>query len=339
MLSLWIKVLIIFISSKAYPEFDIPLMKQYVLSGKAQGTDFTIKYRAADSLVSVSELTHLFTQVDQSLSLYNPASLISQFNRGDKEVACDEYLLAVVKKSLEICAQSSGAFDITVKPLVDLWGFGPDGERHIPPKRKIRKALIGVGCSQVFLSGSMLSKKNKNVKIDCNGIAQGYTVDLLANLLEAKGIKNYMVELGGEIRVLGLNNEEIFWSIGIEGPEKNEMGDFSLTSSIRPQKGAVTTSGSYRNFFTKAGKNYSHIFNPATGYPVNNGMIAATVIAPDAITADALDNVCMVLGPEKSLRFLENYANVEAYLVFEKKDGRLADTATKGFKRYLINNK
>jgi thiamine biosynthesis lipoprotein len=331
-------MLLVLILAEEYPVPEMPLLKPYALSGKAQGTTFILKYRAIDSLVSLHDVNQLFNQVDRSLSLFDSGSLISQFNRADKEIYCDKYLLAVVKKSLEVCAQSGGAFDITVKPLVDLWGFGPAGKMQMPAREKIRKVLSLAGCSMVFLTGSKLAKKNKKVKIDCNGIAQGYTVDLLAALLESKGIENYMVELGGEIRVLGLNNDGILWSVGIEDPEKNERGDFSLTRIIRPGKGAVTTSGSYRNYFVHAGKQFSHIIDPATGYPVDNGMISATVIAPDAITADALDNVCMVLGPDASIELLQRYPNVEAYLVFKTADGRITDTSTNGFYRYIINN-
>lgn len=338
-MSLWFKILLFFISVKAYSIPDTPSLKTFVLSGKAQGTTFNIKYRSADSLVTLSEINHLFTKVDQSLSLYNPGSLISIFNKGDKEITCDEYLLAVVKKSIEICTVSDGAFDITVKPLVDLWGFGPAGEGRVPSKKKIRKALSGVGCSQLHIEGNKLLKENKSVTIDCNGIAQGYTVDLLSVLLESKGINHYMIELGGEIRVLGLNTDEQEWSIGIEGPEKNMSGEYEQSQVVLLNNGAVTTSGTYRNAFSKSGKRYSHLINPHTGYPVDNGMVSATVIATDAITADALDNVCMVLGPEASLKFLQKYPNVEAYLVFKSSDGQLTDTSTNGFKKYLRDNK
>ena len=338
-MSLWFKILFFFVSAKSFPPQDMPSLKSFLLSGKAQGTTFNIKYRAADSLVTSGDVNHLFAEVDMSLSVYNPESLISKFNNGDKEIICDEYLLAVVKKSIEICTASGGAFDITVKPLVDLWGFGPAGKNGVPSGRKIRKALSGVGCGQLHLEGYRLAKKNKKVQIDCNGIAQGYTVDLLSALLESKGIKNYMVELGGEIRVLGSNEKEQDWSIGMEGPVKNIAGGYDQTRVLRLGNGAVTTSGTYRNAFSKAGKQYSHLINPHTGYPVDNGMVSATVIAPDAFTADALDNVCMVLGPLASLKLLQQYPNVEACLVFKSADGQLADTLTNGFKKYLIGSR
>lgn len=324
-----------FITVNAYPSRDMHLLKSFTLTGKAQGTSFQIRYRAEESLVSAEEVNQLFSRIDHSLSLYDPESLISQFNRSDNEMISDEFLSFVVHKSLTICAQSNGAFDITVKPLVDLWGFGQRSEKNIPARKEIRKALSLVGCGQVYMKGSSLIKKQKGVQIDCNGIAQGYSVDLLAGLLEKKGINNYLVELGGEIRLLGLNDEELPWSVGIEGPEKNALGNYTLSRKIRPIAGAVTTSGSYRNYFQEGGKKYSHIINPSRGYPVDNGMISATIIAPDAITADALDNVCMVLGPQASIEFLRRFTNVEAYLVFETKGGQLADTSTIGFSRYL----
>jgi thiamine biosynthesis lipoprotein len=315
----------------------MPLLQTFIISGSAQGTTFEIKYRASDSLLSESEVYQLFRRVDQSLSLYNPESLICLFNRADKEIDCDQYLLPVIQKSLEICRQSGGAFDITIKPLVYLWGFGPGEKKNIPLEKDIHYALTNIGCNKVFLTGSKLVKENKRVEIDCNGIAQGYTVDLLSALIESKGIQNYLVELGGEIRVLGLTEKELPWSIGIESSEINEMGTHPITFIIRPGNGAITTSGSYRNYFTKGEKKYSHIINPASGYPISNGMVSATVMAPDAITADALDNVCMVLGPYAAISFLKEYANVEAYLVFEKPDGRLADTSTSGFSRFVAH--
>lgn len=335
MTSCWLFLLMTISLAKEFLNSNLPSLQTFVLSGSAQGTTYEIKYRASNSVLSDPELKALFSRVDQSLSLYNPESLICVFNRSEKEITCDAYLLAVIQKSLEVCRQSSGAFDITVKPLVDLWGFGPGGEKTIPSEADIRKFLSFSGCSKVFLSGSKLIKENKRVQIDCNGIAQGYTVDLIAGLIESKGITHYMVELGGEIRVLGLNDKELPWSIGIESSTISDMGIHPVTIVIRPGKGAVTTSGSYRNYFGKGRKKYSHIINPETGYPISNGMVSATVIAPDAITADALDNVCMVLGPEGSLQFLKKYTNVEAYLVFEMADGRLADTSTVGFNRLL----
>jgi thiamine biosynthesis lipoprotein len=321
-------------SAKAFLFSDLPSLQTYVLSGYAQGTTYEIKYRANNIELSEKELKALFSKVDQSLSIYNPESLISVFNLSEKEITCDAYLLTVVQKSLEVCRQSNGAFDITLKPLIDLWGFGPGGEKAIPSESDIWKFLSFTGCNKVFLSGSKLIKENKRVQIDCNGIAQGYTVDLISALMESKGILHYIVELGGEIRVLGLNEKELPWSIGIESSNINDMGNHPVTLVIRPEKGAVTTSGSYRNYFSKGEKKYSHMINPETGYPISNGMISATVMAPDAITADALDNVCMVLGPETALKFLKQYTNVEAYLVFEKPDGKLADTATRGFSRF-----
>jgi FAD:protein FMN transferase len=339
MISYWLFLLMTITSAKAFLHNDLPSLQTFVLSGSAQGTTYEIKYRAGNSVLSEAELKALFSRVDQSLSLYNPESQISVFNRSEKEITCDQYLLPVIHKSLEVCRQSNGAFDITVKPLVDLWGFGANGKKTIPSKADIRKVLSNTGCNKVFLTGSKLIKESKSVQIDCNGIAQGYTVDLLSELIESKGVNHYMIELGGEIRVLGLNDKELPWSVGIESSEINVMGNHPVSLIVRLEKGAVTTSGSYRNSFGKGGKKYSHIINPATGYSISNGMVSATVIAPDAITADALDNVCMVLGPEASIRFLKQYANVEAYLVFEMADGRLADTLTGGFNKYLVRNK
>ncbi len=339
MITCWMFLFMTISAAKAFLFPGLPSLQTFVLTGFAQGTSYEIKYRAGNNVLSESELKVLFREVDQSLSLYNPESLISVFNRSEKEITCDAFLLTVIQKSMEVCRQSNGAFDITIKPLIDLWGFGQRGKKTIPSDADIGKVLSLIGCNKVFLSGSKLIKENKRVQIDCNGIAQGYTVDLISALMESKGVMHYMVELGGEIRVLGLNDQEQPWSIGIESSKINEMGNHPVKLVIRPEKGAVTTSGTYRNSFSQEGKKYSHLINPESGFPVSNGMISATVIAPDAITADALDNVCMVLGPAASLKFLHQYANVEAYLVFEKADGNISDTTTPGFSRYLVKSK
>ncbi|MBD0353377.1 MAG: FAD:protein FMN transferase, partial [Flavisolibacter sp.] len=171
-----------------------------------------------------------------------------------------------------------------------------------------------------------------------NGIAQGYTVDVLAALLEKKGIRNYLVEVGGEIRVKGHKQPggEPF-TVGIESPNINGLDPSPLQRTIHLEQGGLTTSGNYRNYYLSGNKRITHLFDPKTGFPVQNELISVTVWAQDAITADAYDNALMVLGLEKSFRLLTNTKNLEAYFIYQKKDGTISDTATTGFYK-LINN-
>jgi thiamine biosynthesis lipoprotein len=273
--------------------------QQFHLEGRAQGTTYTIKYVGLDSVIKQQSIDSIFKVIDNSLSLYYPNSLINQFNANGK-VKMDIHLQTVVKKSLEVNKISGGAFDITVKPLVDLWGFGVKKKNtSIPTTTEIRKVLKLVGADKLLLKIDSLFALNKGVQIDCNGIAQGYTVDVLAAFLEEHGIKDYLVEVGGEIKALGKNVSGETWKVGVEGVEIIAGDWHPLNAIIDLSDEAITTSGVYRNFFNFKGERYSHIINPKTGYPIKNKIIAVTVIAKNAITADAWDNALMVMGVDE----------------------------------------
>jgi thiamine biosynthesis lipoprotein len=193
--------------------------------------------------------------------------------------------------------------------------------------------LSHTGGGKLTFRGDSLCKQDPLLQIDCNGIAQGYTVDLLADHLESRGVHDYLVELGGEIRLSGQNREGRPWKVGVEEPSVDGEGSHVLSRVLQPGRAAVTTSGSYRQSVERGGRTYSHIIDPATGHPIDNGMLSATIVASDAMTADALDNVCMVMGPVRSMKWLSGRKDVEAYLVYRGTDGRIRDTATAGFLR------
>ena len=172
------------------------------------------------------------------------------------------------------------------------------------------------------------------IKIDINGIAQGYSVDVIAEFLIKAGLKDFLVEVGGEIRAEGKNEKDEYWSIAIEGPGKKDDEIF-VSKVLRLGTGAVTTSGNYKKYYLNGGKKYSHIINPKSGYPTNNNLVSVTVIAPDAITADAFDNTFMVMGLNSSLKFLESRKNLDAYFIYQTEKGDYRDTATAGFYRFI----
>ncbi|RYF88724.1 MAG: FAD:protein FMN transferase, partial [Chitinophagaceae bacterium] len=293
-----------------------PQIRRIQLRGRAQGTTYSIIYYADDTIVKSRQIDSLLNRIDQSLSIYKPGSLINRFNRSSAGATIDEHLLQVVSKSLEIYRRSQGLFDITVMPLTEAWGFGKHRDTVIPSDKKIQSILPCIGSHHLSLSGKRLSKDKSCTKIDVNGIAQGYSVDLLAALLDAGGIHNYVVELGGEIRVKGRKPGNELIKIGIESPSTDEMQTGLFKQILVIDSGAITTSGNYRKFYESGGRHISHLFDPKTGYSINNELIATTVFASDAITADGYDNALMNMGLSRAFEFLKNNEmGLEAYFI------------------------
>jgi len=311
---------------------DHPL-KRFTIRGYGQGTTYNITYFSEDSLVAKKSIDSIITSIDSSLSLYKSYSLINQFNRASRGVRTDGHLRPVVKEALRIYKASGGLFDITVQPLVALWGFGPVKPAQLPTKEQITSALKSVGSNKIKLTGDSLLKTVPTVTIDLNGIAQGYTVDILCRFLEYREIKSFLVELGGEVRVKGNKPGGEAFTIGIEGPAENAYGESIVRQTVLMKRGALTTSGNYRNFYTSNGKTISHLIDPHTGYSISNEMISVSVWAPEAITADGYDNALMTMGIKAALRFIKTHPNIEAYFIYRKPNGTIADTATTGFEK------
>ena len=216
------------------------------------------------------------------------------------------------------------------------WGFGTEKPAVFPDSAEITSLLSCVGSDKIRLNSSQLAKTTSCIQIDVNGIAQGYSVDVIAAFLESKGIRNYLVEVGGEIRVKGRKYpENKRMSIGIERPSKNSFENTDIDKVIQLDHGAVTTSGNYRQYRQMGPKRLSHIINPKTGYTSQSDIISVTVIAEDAVTADGYDNALVVMGLAKSLSFLNKHKNLDAYFIYQKPDGTVSDTASVGFYRYF----
>ena len=308
--------------------------RTFIIDGQAQGTTYHIKYIASDSLVIKSRIDSILRVIDHSLSLYEKNSLINQFNETKNSITMDDHFEKVVSASLKAWRVSKGISDITVKPLVDLWGFGVKGKQPLPDSARVRSALACVGSTWLVAKGRKLVKKKTCLQIDCNGIAQGYTVDVLAAYVQSLKIENYIIELGGEIRLNGGNEKGEAWTIGIESPAGIDFpGPFEKRIAIR--SGAITSSGSYRKFYQSGNQLLSHIIDPRTGYPAQSDLVSVSLLAQDATTADAYDNVLMVLGLTESFRFLKKQKNMEAFFIYKKSDGSIADTATTGFYKYM----
>lgn len=310
-------------------------VRKIQITGAAQGTTYHITYFANDSTVSKKQIDSILNRIDSSLSLYKPYSLINRFNRSGKGIIADEHLLNVTRKALNVYQTTGGLFDITVYPLTDAWGFGPVKTETLPDSSTIKRIMPCVSSRLLYLHDHQLLKHKPCVQLDANGIAQGYSVDVLAGFLERNHIQDYLVELGGEIRIKGRKrpgNDKM--TIGIETPDDDTSG--IMYKIIRVDQGAVTTSGNYRRYHESQGQKISHLLDPRTGYPVRNELISVTVYAPDAITADAYDNALMAMGLEKAIAFVNSRNHLAAYFIYHRPDGTIADTASRNFSALII---
>lgn len=307
--------------------------KPVYIDGYAQGTTYHITYYAADSVVLSRDITRLLDGVDSSLSVYKPYSLISKFNDPlCKQILMDKHLSIVVRKSMELYRESDGLFDITVYPLTRAWGFGNTQVKSYPDAAAVKAMLACVGSDKLLIKGNYLVKKVPCVQIDVDGIAQGYSVDVVADYLAKKNIHNYLVEIGGEIRVNGRKQpENTAMQIGIEGPAKNAGDEPVLQRIIRMDSGGLTTSGNYRKYFKSGNKIMSHLMDPRTGYPLQNELIAVTVQAGNALTADGYDNLLMSMGLEKALQFLKLHKELAAYFIYHTANGAVVDIFSQNF--------
>lgn len=298
--------------------------REALISGEAQGTTYHIKFvQNATSSTTVSELqkqiTRRLDEIDKTLSNYRPDSEISLINQQEATewIAASPEIIGLIAISRTVYEKSHGCFDLTVKALFDLWGFSKH-EPKIPKPAHIEsiKQHIGMSLLELDQSKQRLRKKDPQLKIDLASIAQGYSVGQLAKLLEANGIHDYMVEIGGEMMVKGHKANGQTWRIGIESPtpEQRNLYKAVTLSSVTPQ--AVMTAGTYRNYFEVDGHSYSHILNPKTGWPVNHRLRSVTVVHDDPAWADAWDTALLCLGEQEAIKAIES-ENLAAFLVYE----------------------
>ncbi len=298
------------------------------LQGNAQGTTFRIVYQDSLGRDFSGEIQQLFREIDQSMSLWVDSSLISKVNRGDTNVLLDALFVRVFEASRTISEMTDGAFDITVAPLVKAWGFSFKKNLPSPTAAQLDSIRQLVDYKQVDVVENRLTRQNKNVSIDFNAIAQGYSVDAVAEFLAAKNIVNYLIEIGGEVRANGVNTRNEVWNIGIDKPIEN--GERKIQAVISLKNKSLATSGSYRKFIERDGKKYSHTIDPKTGYPVTHNLLSASVLTDNCTDADGYATACMVLGVEKSL-LLAQKAGFEVYLIFENANGELEVAQTDNF--------
>lgn len=302
--------------------------------GMAHGTFYSVTYLSPDNLQEEIEL--VMKRTDQSLSTFQQTSVISRINAGDTSVVLDSLFIEVFDRGRQIWEATSGAFDMTVAPLVNAWGFGYEkGFSH--PQNSIDSIMKNIGFEHISHDGVKILKQQPNIKLDASAIAKGYSVDRVGHFLESKNIKNYMVEIGGEVRVRGTNPKDLKWRIGIDKPTDNlDVSEKrQIEEVLNLNYGAIATSGNYRQYYIKDGKRYAHTINPKTGYPVQHDLLSATVWAPDCMTADAYATAFMVLGYEISNNIVNNTDSLEAYFIISSDTSIYQIKHTKGITSML----
>ncbi|MCM1313320.1 MAG: FAD:protein FMN transferase [Bacteroides sp.] len=290
--------------------------------GTIFGTIYHITYEhdcdLADSVLAV------LNEVDNSLSPFNKKSVITAVNN-NQDVAVDGHFVKVFTLAQAISEDTGGAFDITVAPLVNAWGFGFKNSEGVSDA--MIDSLRGiVGMEKVRLENGKVIKKMPQSMLDCSAIAKGYGVDAVGEYLEGKGIKNYMVEIGGEVRVRGCNPHGMFWKIGITKPEDDSLCmQNDIQQILRITDASMATSGNYRNFYIKDNKRYAHTIDPRTGYPVQHSILSSTVIADDCAVADAYATSFMVLGLDEAKKVLERHKELKAFFIYAVGEDRTAE--------------
>ncbi|MBR3455936.1 MAG: FAD:protein FMN transferase [Bacteroidaceae bacterium] len=302
--------------SGAWPQQEVQRCE-----GAIFGTFYHITYQYShdieDSLVAV------MNEVDRSLSPFNKESIITAVNH-NKDMEVNEMFSEVFMLAKRVNEQTSGAFDITVAPLVNAWGFG------FQHKEDISDALIDslmetVGMEKVNLEGNKVVKTDPRVMLDCSAIAKGYGVDAVGRELERLGVKNYLVEIGGELRMRGINPSGATWRVGINKPIEDLSGETNeIEQVVELSNQSMATSGNYRNYYEEGGKKYAHTIDPKTGQPVQHSILSSTVIANDCATADAYATAFMVLGLDSARQVLNHHPELSAYFIYTDSIGNYA---------------
>lgn len=313
------------------------------LQGSTMGTTYsiTIANKSARPPSGFQEgIDSVLTEINRQMSTYLSTSEISRFNglEPGESLVISAAFAEVLKVSRRVWELTGGAFDVTVYPLVKLWGFGPEADStwQPPTPEMIEAARSRVGFSNISLTPQRkLTKRQAGLSLDLNAVAKGFGVDQVALYLESKGVKNYLVEIGGEIRCRGTNHRGQPWSVGIDRPVKGSRPGDALESVLHISNRAVATSGDYRSFHKYQGRFFSHAIDPRNGYPAENGIASATVVAKTCAFADALATAMMILGEDEGIRRAESLKDVEVLLIRRTGNGELRERMSSGMERLL----
>lgn len=313
--------------------------KEVVIDGTTMGTTYQIKI-VAGYFNNTSNLKEKIDQrlqaINQSMSTYLPDSEISRFNaiRDIREkLAVSNDFLMVMLTARDIYEKTGGAWDGTIKPLVNLWGFGNTRQmRQVPDAALIEQQMHGIGFQHIVIfPDGYLQKKKSTLTLDLASIAKGYAVDQVSGLLQTAGIKNYLVEIGGEVFASGYRKDGNPWRVGINHPSTAASAT-DVYQVVPLHNRAMATSGDYRNYFQAGDKRFSHIIDPRTGYPVDNGVVSVSIVADTCMLADGLATAVMVMGRERGLALIRSLKDVEGFVIVQTRQHEYAHDATEGFR-------
>lgn len=282
------------------------------------GTTFNVTYQSdSDMTYSIKDALR---KVDYSLSPFNKESVITAIN-DNKDVRPDKMFMDVFQMAMEVSRETEGAFDITVAPLVNAWGFGfKSGQKPTPRQVDSLKQIIGY--QKILVDDGMVRKQDPRMMLDCSAIAKGYGADVVADVLRRHGVKNFMVEIGGEIVTSGVNPDRLPWKVGVIKPTDDSLSvSHELQTILNVTDVAMATSGNYRNFYYEGGKKFAHTIDPQTGYPVQHSLLSATVLAKTCAIADAYATSFMVMGRERAQQVLERHPELMAYFIYDNGHG------------------
>lgn len=315
--------------------------KEVLLQGRTMGTTYNIKVvgtiKQVEELKLQQQIDDALKQLNQAMSTYIPTSEISRFNNmhSTEVMAISNGFAKVLAESIRLGEISAGKLDITLGPVINLWGFGPEHRPETVPSEAILAEIKAkVGLEYLSLTGNQLSKKLPKLAIDLSTTAKGYGVDVVAELLEQNGFNHYLVEIGGEMRLKGFKSTGELWAIAIEKPIIDATGQQrAVHEVVIPKDNAVATSGDYRIYFESDGVRYSHIIDPHTGKPITHNLVSVTVIHPSSMTADGLSTTLMVMGVEEGMAFAKKH-DLAAYFISKSENG-FSEQYTVKFKQYL----
>lgn len=301
--------------------------------GEIQGTYYNITYQSNENLAE--EIFKQLKSFDKSLSIFDSTSIITKVN-DNAAVKLDSNFIYVFNRAMEVSKNTNGAFDMTVSPLVKLWGFNHAKEQDVT-HQMIANIMPKVGYQKIRIKNNKIVKDNPSITLDANAIAQGYTSDIIANYFNKKGIQNYLVEIGGEVRAKGVNDKNEIWRVGMDKPVDDSTGmNNEIQAVIALKNTSIATSGNYHKFHIVKGKKYGHEINPATGYPVVNELLSVSIVTPLCIDADAYATACMILGLKKSMELCKRLQFLDGYFVYLDNKGRQKVMMTKGMRKMIV---
>ena len=302
------------------------------ISGLVFGTIYNITYQYDGDLKP--EIEAELKRFDASLSPFNDTSVISRVNRNEN-IVTDSFFQTCFNRSMEISKETGGAFDITIAPRANAWGFGFK-QGAFPDSMMVDSLLQITDYRKVKLVDGKVVKEDLRIMLSCSAVAKGYSVDVVAHLLDSKGIQNYMIDIGGEIVAKGKNSRNGLWRIGINKPIDDSLSvNQEIQTILELTDVGLATSGNYRNFYYKDGKKYAHTIDPRTGYPVQHNILSATVIAKDCMTADALATAFMVMGLKEAEAFANANPEIDACFIYSGENGEFKTFFTEGMKKYI----